>query len=32
LQKQHMQDQSDINDALAEAFEKEYLLGRTDGR
>jgi flagellar biosynthesis/type III secretory pathway protein FliH len=32
LQHQNIKDQSDINDALAEAFEKGYRLGRTDGR
>jgi hypothetical protein len=30
LQHQNIQNKSDINDALAEAFEKGYRLGRTD--
>jgi flagellar biosynthesis/type III secretory pathway protein FliH len=32
LQQQNMQDKSDEQDALEEAFEKGYRLGRSDGR
>jgi len=32
LQHPYIQVQSDIDDALAEAFEKGYQLGRSDGR
>jgi hypothetical protein len=32
LKHQNIKDKSDLNDALAEAFENGYRLGRSDGR